>query len=137
VANAPDDSLGFAINAKTRSALASLKATTGTYLWTPGGGGAYGSVADTILGNRYTVSNQLLSNLTKGTSSGICSQAIYGNWQELLVGMWGSLELLVNPYDSTGFTTGDVKIRAMQAIDVAVKHAASFAVVSDLTTSPF
>src|SRR6266404_4904011 len=49
------DSLGFAINAKTRSALASLKATTGTYLWTPGGGGAYGSVADTILGNRYTV----------------------------------------------------------------------------------
>jgi len=106
-------------------------------LWTPGGGGAFGSVADTILGNQYVVSNQLPSNLTKGTSSGICSQAIYGNWQELLVGIWGSLELLVNPYDSTGFTTGDVKIRAMQTIDVAVKHAASFAVVSDLTTSPF
>jgi hypothetical protein len=85
----------------------------------------------------YAVSNQLPYNLTKGTSSGICSQLVYGNWQELLIAMWGSLEILLNPFDSTGYTTGDVKIRAMQTVDINVRHAASFAVMSDALTPGF
>jgi hypothetical protein len=75
--------------------------------------------------------------LTKGTSSGICSELLYGNWRELLIGMWGVMEIAVNPYDSTGFKNGDVILRVMQTADVGVRHGASFAIMSDALTPGF
>jgi hypothetical protein len=42
----------------------------------------------------------------------------------LLIGMWGGLDILVDPY--TASTTGTVRIVAMQSVDVAVRHAVSF-----------
>jgi hypothetical protein len=44
---------------------------------------------------------------------------------------------MVNPYDSTGFTTGDVLIRAFQTVDIGLRHPASFAVMSDGLTPGF
>ena len=136
IANAPQESLGFAINAKTKGFLATQKSSTGQYLWQPQQSPANGLPSD-MIGTRYAVSNVLPSNLTKGTSSGVCSMAVFGDRQELLIGEWGVTEILVNPFDSTGFTTGDVWIRALQTIDIGVRHAASFAVVSDLLTTGF
>jgi len=136
VANVPQENLAFAVNAKTKSYLATLKSTTGQYLWNP-----FNSISavipDQIVGYRYAVSNQLPYNLTKGTSSGICSMAAFGNWQELFIGEWGVLEILANPFDSTGFTTGDVLIRAFQTVDVGLRHPASFAIMSDGLTPGF
>jgi hypothetical protein len=54
-----------------------------------------------------------------------------GNWSELLIGEWGVLEIMPNPYDATLFPQGGVLLRAMQSCDIAVRHAASFAVMSD------
>ena len=136
IGNAPQMALGYAINAKTYGYLSTLKSTTGQYLWMPSGG-ITNDPGDTLRGYRYAVSNQVRSNLTKGTSSGVCSEAFFGNWNELLIGEWGSLEIAVNPYDSTGFTTGDVFIRAFQTVDVGVRHAASFAYMGDGLTAPF
>lgn len=136
VANAPQANLAFAINAKVKGYLATLKSTTGQYLWNPSAGVA-GSIPSDLVGYRYAVSNQLPYNLTKGTSAGICSMSVFGNWQELLIGEWGVLEIMVNPYDSTGFTTGDVSVRAFQTVDVGVRHPASFAVTSDGLTPGF
>jgi HK97 family phage major capsid protein len=136
VANAPQENLGFALNAKTRGYLATLKSTTGQYLWNPSGNVAAG-IPDTLVSYRYAISNQLPSNLTKGTSSGVCSMAQYGNWQELLIGEWGVAEVVVNPFDSTGFANGDVLIRVFQTLDVGLRHPASFAVMSDGLTPGF
>lgn len=136
VANAPQENLGFAINAKTRGYLATLKSSAGQYLWVPGTSIA-GALPSDLVGQRYAVSNQLPSNLTKGTSGAVCSMAIYGNWQELFVGEWGVTEIMVNPYDSTGFTTGDVLVRAFTTVDIGLRHPASFAVISDLLTPGF
>jgi HK97 family phage major capsid protein len=136
LANAPQANLGFAFNAKVKGYLATLKATTGQYLWQPQQSIA-GGIPDSIVGYPYAVSNQLPYNLTKGSSSGICSEIIFGNWQELLIGEWGVVEVLVNPFDSTGFTTGDVIIRAFQTIDVGVRHPPSFSVTSDALTPGF
>lgn len=135
-ANAPQANLAYAINAKTKGYLTTLKSSTGQYLWNPTQSvGA--PPPDSLVGYKYAVSNQLPANLTKGTSNGICSAAIFGNWQELLIGEWGVTEIMVNPYDSTGFANGDVLIRAFQTIDVALRHPASFAVVTDLLTPGF
>ena len=100
-------------------------------------GGIGNEPGDRLRGYRYAVSNQVRATLTKGTSSGICSEAFFGNWNELLIGEWGTLEIAVNPYDSTGFTTGDVLIRAFQTVDVGVRHAASFAYMGDGLTPGF
>lgn len=136
IANAPQSNLGFAFNAKAYGYLSTLKATTGQYLWDPQGGLSNNS-PDTIKGYPYAVSQQMRSTLTKGTSSGICSELIFGNWLELLIAEWGALEIAINPYDSTYFKSGDVVIRAIQTADVGVRHGASFAVMSDALTPGF
>lgn len=136
VANAPQSALGFALNSKAIGYLSSQKATTGQYLWDPQGGLTAGS-PDRVKGSPYAESQQLRSSLTKGTSAGICSEAIYGNWQELFIGEWGVTEIAVNPYDSAGFANGDVILRMFQTVDVGVRHGASFAVMSDALTPGF
>lgn len=135
-ANAPQSSAGFALNSKSIGYLATLKATTGQYLWDPQGGLTNES-PDRLKGRPYAESQQLRSNLSKSTSNGICSELIYGNWQELLIGEWGVTEIALNPYDSTGFANGDVILRMFQTIDIAVRHGASFAVMSDALTPGF
>jgi HK97 family phage major capsid protein len=136
VANAPQENLGFAMNAKSKGYLATLKATTGQYLWQPAQS-VGGPIPSEIVGYKYAVSNQLPWTLTKGTSTGICSEIIFGNWQELLIGEWGVTEVLVNPFDSVGFTTGDVSVRVFQTVDVGLRHPASFSCMSDCLTPGF
>ena len=52
----------------------------------------------TLWGRRCEISQQVPSNLTKGSASGTCSAVIYGDWSSLIVAQWGSpLDILVNP----------------------------------------
>ena len=136
IANAPLSNLGFALNSKCIGYLETLKATTGQYLWSNDGSVANGAPR-TLKGENYVGSQQMRSNLTKGTAAGVASEIIYGNWLELLIGMWGVMEIAVNPYDSTGFKNGDVLLRIMQTCDIAVRHGNSFAVMSDALTPGF
>ena len=82
-----------------------------------------------IAGRRFEVSNNVPSNLTKGTGTNL-SAVIYGNFADLLIGMFGQLEILVDPY--TDFAKGTVVVRALQSIDIAVRHAESFAAMQDV-----
>jgi hypothetical protein len=56
----------------------------------------------------------------------------FGNFSELLIGYWGGLDVLVDPY--TGGSAGTLRVRVLMDCDIAVRHAESFAVVSDYTT---
>jgi HK97 family phage major capsid protein len=84
-------------------------------------------------GARCGVSNQVPSNLDKGTSTGVCSAIIYGNWADLLIGMWGGLSITVDPY--TQATSGTVRVVVLQDVDLAVRHAESFAAMQDALTA--
>jgi len=53
----------------------------------------------------------------------------FGNFSDLLVGFWGGLDLLLDPY--TNGLSGTIRIRAIQTMDVAVRHAVSFALGND------
>ena len=133
--NAPYGSRGYIANTKSIAKLKTQIASTGAYIWTQTGTGQRSGTPSDINGYSIRASNQARSNLTKGTSIGVCSEVFIGAWNELLIGQWGVLEILVNPYDSTGFTTGDVLVRGMQTIDIGVKHPASFAVMGDALTT--
>ena len=72
------------------------------------------------------------SDLTKGSTSGSCSAMIAGDFSQLLMGSWGnSPDVLVDPY---GNNDGGVKIIVFSEIDMAVRHAQSFAACLDYTT---
>jgi HK97 family phage major capsid protein len=76
--------------------------------------------------------NLVPSNLTKGSSSGVCSALLYGDFSNLIMALWGGLDIVVDPY--TLSTAGDVRVTAFQSADVNVRYAAAFSKCVDLTT---
>ena len=80
-----------------------------------------------------TFSNQVPKTLggTPGTEHGL----IYGDWSELLIGIWSEIDILVNPFESTAYSKGNVSIRAMATVDCAVRHPKAFVSVEDVTTA--
>ena len=66
---------------------------------------------------------------TGGTSHGI----IFGNWNDLLIGMWGALELITDPYALK--KQGMIEVTSFQMADVEVRHAGSFACATGATLS--
>ena len=87
---------------------------------------------NTLLGYRVARSTLVPSDLTKGSSSGVCSAVVFGNFNDLMIGMFGGLDVVVDP--NADLTTGAVRVAAFQMIDVAVRHAQSFAAIQDVTT---
>lgn len=83
-------------------------------------------------GYQTLVSNQIPKDLTKGTGTNL-SAIIFGNWSDLLIGMWGGLDILVNPYSLD--TKGAVRVTAFQDVDINVRHPQSFAILNDVITS--
>ena len=125
VDNADVASCGFLTNTKVESVLGKLKDSQGQYLLSP-----YGAELgrSQIAGRRFEVSNNVPSNLTKGSGADL-SAVIYGNFSDLLIGLFGTLEILVDPY--TDFAKGTTGVRVLQSIDIAVRHAESFAAMQD------
>lgn len=76
-------------------------------------------------------SNQVPSNLGTGTDE---FGLIYGDWSELLIGIWSEIDILVNPYESTAYSKGNISIRAMATVDCAVRHAAAFVSATGVDT---
>ena len=87
-----------------------------------------------LLGDRVVRSNLVRSNLTKGTGKAL-SELFYGNWSGLLIGYWGGLDLLPNPYESAAYKAGNVLIRGLLNADVVVRNASEFAFYNDLITT--
>ena len=50
----------------------------------------------------------------------------FGNWADLLIGMWGGLEINVDPY--THSLKGKTRFVMFQTVDVAVRHPESFTI---------
>ena len=126
-ANADLGNLAYLTNTKVRGALKTTLKSEGVsgYIWQDG---------DTPLnGYRCAVSNQVPSNLTKGSAAGKCSPLIFGNWADLMIAHWGVLDVIVDPY--TKGKQGAVVITVLQDVDIAVRNAESFAAVKDIVTA--
>lgn len=124
--NADIGSLAYLTNAKVRGKLKATSKVSGQngFIWDAGDA--------PLNGYRAAVTNAVPSNLTKGTSTGVCSGIIFGNFADLLIGMWGGLDLTVDPY--TNSTSGTVRVVALQDVDVAVRHKESFSAMKDALT---
>ena len=109
--NALAGSLAYILPAGMYGALKTTAKDSGSgqFVVEPGG---------TINGYRAIVSNQVTAG-----------DLYFGNFADLLIGMWGGLDLIVDPY--SGSKSGTVSITALQSVDVAVRHAVSFAFNND------
>ena len=109
--NALLGNLAYIMPAAMYGALKTTEKATNTaqFVVEPGG---------TINGYRAIVSNQ-----------GTAGNLYFGNFSDLLVGMFGGLDIVVDPY--TNSTSGTIRVVALQSMDVAVRHAVSFAFGND------
>lgn len=55
----------------------------------------------------------------------------FGDFSQVVIGEWGFLELAMNPYAS--FTAAITGIRAIQTVDVGIRHAAAFSRATSIT----
>lgn len=130
--NADVGNLAYVTNSKVRGKLRKTQVFTGTNgqpVWTSGRERGIGEV----LGYDAYVTNTVPSNLTKGTASGICSAAAFGNWGDFVAGFWGGVDLMLDPYANA--TSGGKRVIALQDVDFNVRNLASFAVVKDILTT--
>ena len=88
---------------------------------------------NTLMGYRVVQTNNVPSNLTKGTSSGVCSAIIFGNFNDVIIGQWGGTDVLVDPY--TGSGSGTIRVVVFADVGVAVRHAESFSATQDYITT--
>jgi HK97 family phage major capsid protein len=121
VGNADVEGMSYLTNAKMRGRLKKtpeLANTAGLPIWRN----------NEVNGYRALASNQVPGNLTKGTGTNL-SAMLFGNFADCLIGLWGGLDLLVDPYNSS--TTGTVRFIVLQDVDVALRRLESFNAVVD------
>lgn len=87
---------------------------------------------DRIGGYPASWSNNVPDTLTKGGGTSL-SAWLFGNWMDLLIFLWGMLEIKPDPYadaDADGLV-----IRAFQSADIGVRHPESFSAAQDVDAS--
>lgn len=132
-ANADVTNMYYLCNAATIGFLKKIKNTSGDYIWKPITEAVRNGFPGEVNGYAVGRSNQVRSGLEKGTSNN-CHEIYFGNWADLLIGEWGFLEIDVNRYGDA-WKSGGVEIRALQTIDIAVRHPKSFCLFSDALLS--
>jgi HK97 family phage major capsid protein len=122
----PDTRAGYLTNTKVRgTAKQTQKATNLQFLWDNG--------AQPLNGYRAAISNNVPSNLTKGTSSGVCSSILFSSdWSMLTLALFGAFDVVVDPY--TQKNSGMVEIAINAYIDVGCRQPAAFASMDDALT---
>lgn len=140
--NGAVDRLGYLTNSRVRGRLKRQPIIAGqpVFVWggMPGAGQPFGPGTTPIdrmsVMNEYAagVSNNVRSDLDKGTSTGICSAIFYGNWRDLIMGEWGVLETL--PDNITQAANRIIRVHAYQSADVAVRKPQSFSAMLDALT---
>lgn len=91
-------------------------------------GAAYLMQAGRIADLPAYVTNQLDA---KGTTTKT-GRLIAGDFSQLVIGEWGATEVLANPYAPGYYEKGDVQIRILHTMDMAVRHPKAFVVADDI-----
>lgn len=80
-----------------------------------------GTFEDGRLGGYKAISsNQVSSTLGAGSEHGL----IFGDWSSLMIGLWGALEIIVDPYAQK--KRGIIEVTSFQMADIDVRHPESF-----------
>ena len=130
--------VAYLSNFKVLAALKKLRAggsttTDGPFLFnTDGATIGRGPTPANLNGYPLASTNQVPSNLVKGTSGSVCSALLIGDFSQAMVGFWGNgLEITVGE-DSDDFSKALTSVRGIVTYDVAVRDPKSFAAILDI-----
>ena len=118
-----DETLAYVVNAKIQGKLKTIPQIDGYpyYLMNDG----------KVNGYPCFMTNAIPTATFSGTAN--CSSALFGPWSQVLVGGWGGLQFIVDPF--TAKNKGVLEITAIAYHDVLVRHAAAFCALLGITTS--
>jgi hypothetical protein len=106
--NADVNGMVYVANAKFRGYAKTAQkfpgTPTGATVWEQG---------NTVNGYRTEITNQIADG-----------DVFFGNFNDVIVGMWGGLELMVDPYSNS--KKGRLRITSFQDVDFAVRRNQSF-----------
>lgn len=121
----------FLTNSRVRAKLERTQmfgGTNGVPVWRSGPDG------DQLKGRRALSSNNVPSNLVKGSSGAVCSAILFGNWSDLLIGLWGAgVTIFADPFSNSSI--GGLRLVVLADVDVAVRYVTSFAAMQDALTT--
>jgi HK97 family phage major capsid protein/HK97 family phage prohead protease len=131
-------SVAYLSNYKVLAALKKLRAggsttTDGPFLFnTDGATIGRGPTPANLNGYPLAATNQVPSNLVKGSSGAVCSALLMGDFSQAMVGFWGNgLEITVGE-DQDDFSKALTSVRGIVTYDVAVRDPKSFAAILDI-----
>lgn len=107
--NAAVDSMAYIINARTKGHCKKTQRFPGN----TDGGGVIWEAGNQINSYKTLVTNQL--NV---------GDVFLGNWADFIVGLFGGLEILVDPFSHS--TKGAIQVTGFQDVDFGVRHEESF-----------
>lgn len=118
--NADIGALAFLTNPKVRAKLKqAVVGTDQSMVW--------GANNNTLMGYNAYVTTQVPSDLVKNATG--LSAIIFGNFNDVIIGQWGGLDVVVDPF--TLAKNAQVNVVINSYWDVLIRNAASFAAMKD------
>jgi HK97 family phage major capsid protein len=78
-----------------------------------------------MAGYRAVASNQISKTMTGSADTGGAEHgAIFGNWREVLIGMFAAMEIIVDPFAQK--KKGLIEVTSFQMADIVLRHGESF-----------
>jgi len=82
-----------------------------------------------VAGAEYIADATHIGDLPSASSNAApANTAILGDWSQVMVGQWGAVELLVNPFADGPYQRGGVLVRAFASVDVQCRNEVAFVV---------
>lgn len=125
-AAAGNPTFGEVVDVESQVAIDNALMGSLSYLTTAAMAGAMKQKAKDAGSGRFVIEDGRANGYPVALSNAVTANSlIFGNWSDLLVGFWGGLDLNIDT--STGSAAGRIRVVALQDVDVAVRHAQSFA----------
>jgi len=120
-----------AVKFETALETANYDASTCSYVMTPSIKGAAKSTEKVTGASAMVFENNEVNGYSAySTMQMNANTVLFGDFSEVILGLWGGLDLMLDPYakaDSAGLV-----VRAFQSVDIAIRHAAAFAASTDV-----
>jgi len=88
---------------------------------------------NSLYGYPIEFSSNVLSTYDPGDGGNDASALVFGDWSQLIVGLFGAPSILVD--ETTGGLAGTVRIIVHQDVDIAFRHLESFALTDEVSVA--
>jgi HK97 family phage major capsid protein len=99
------------------------------------------TLKDAVSGSEYLMQNGRVNDTTGYITNQLDAKAgspakgrvLVGDFSQLVVGEWGSAEILANPYAAGYYEKGAIQLRIMATMDMILRNPKAFVLAEDLT----